>query len=456
MKVRTFVIILFLMLASYALAELAVRNQGVLQQDVRLWGGASLPVGLVMLASLLAGFLITLAFGISREIGLMIERWRHRQTIRKTDEIEEHYSRALVAVLEGREEDSLRHFRAVLELDSRHFNTLLKLGEVLRGQGRYDDAIELHRKAQNLKEEDSRPLYALCEDHEAKGDMDRARAVLGKILALNKSSVSAWRKLRSLLAKEGRWDEALGAHEKVQRYGVGSDLDGTERNFGRGIRFEMAGARLDDGRHKEAISHLRRLTKEDPSFIPAHVSLGEALVAVGQTAQGVEAWFEGFEATGSPIFLTALEEHYLGREEPLAAIEALKRCVSRSTKDTLPRFYLGKLYFRLEMLDDAQSVFSSLQGRATYAPTLHYLLGRIHERRKNHRDAAYEYRRVIKELELIEVEYRCRACRAPSVGWTPRCSDCGTWNTVEVDFREEISLEELGLSPAPVYTIRED
>ena len=162
----------------------------------------------------------------------------------------------------------------------------------------------------------------------------------------------------------------------------------------------------------------------------------------------------GFEVTGSPIFLTVLEEHYLQREQPLAAIEALKRCVAQARKDTVARFYLGKLYFRLEMLDDAHSLLSPLEGRATYAPTLHYLLGRIHERRNNHRSASQEYRKVIKEMDLVQLEYRCRACKDAFMEWTPRCSACGEWNGTEVDFHEEITLEELGLAPAPVYSSR--
>jgi len=39
--------------------------------------------------------------------------------------------------------------------------------------------------------------------------------------------------------------------------------------------------------------------------------------------------------------------------------------------------------------------------------------------------------------------------------WSDRCATCGEWNVVEVNFREEISLEDLGLSPAPVYTSRD-
>jgi lipopolysaccharide biosynthesis regulator YciM len=182
------------------------------------------------------------------------------------------------------------------------------------------------------------------------------------------------------------------------------------------------------------------------------VRLGEAFAEQGNEAEATQAWFAGFESTGSPIFLTFLEEFHLKREQPMAAIEALKRCIASARKDTLPRFYLGKLYFRLEMLDDAAVALSSLEGRASYAPTLHYLLGRIHERRGNPRGANAEYRRVIKEMELVQLEYGCRSCGETLMEWSDRCPTCSSWNSIEVNFREEIPLEELGLAPAPIYS----
>ena len=355
--------------------------------------------------------------------------------------------------LDCNDDEALGHFRAVLERDSRHFNTLLKLGQVLRGQEKYAEAIEFHRKAHHLKDDDTRPLYGLVEDYEAMGDLDRARVVLGKIIGINKYSMAAWRKLRSLHMKETNWEKALEAHERVEKLArPGRTSTSAERRFSVGIRYEIAAERLADNRAREAAGALRKLLKENDQFIPAHVKLGEALLEQGQESEAIETWYRGFETTGSPIFLTVLEEHYLRREQPLAAIEALKRCIGQARKETLPRFYLGKLYFRLEMLDDALSVLSSLEGLATYAPTLHYLLGRIHERRGNHRQAVSEYRKVIKEMELVQLEYRCQACGDSLMAWSHRCSYCGEWNAIEVDFREEIPLEELGLAPAPIYS----
>ena len=457
MKIRTLLYILFGLGGVYAVASLFENNRNLLNQRIHFWGDTDLSVGATLVLFLVIGIALTLFVGITREVGLMMERRRWRKASRKAEEIEEEYSRGLVAVLEGREREALSHFRAVLERDSRHYNTLLKLGEVLRQQEKYSEAIEYHDKAYNLKQNDTRALYALVEDYEAKGDLDRALKVLGTIIGKNRQSVSALRTLRSLHMKQRNWDKALKAHQDFEKYSNPDDpRDAADRRFGRGIRYEMAVEQLRDGRPKEAIASLRRLLKDDPKFIPAHVKLGEALLEQGPEAEAVQTWFHGFEVTGSPIFLTTLEEHYLQREQPLAAIETLKRCIAEARKDTLPRFYLGKLYFRLEMLDDAHAVLSSLEGRATYAPTLHYLLGRIHERRNNHREASLEYRKVIKEMELIQLEYRCCACGETVMEWTERCGACGEWNTVEVNFREEIPLEELGLAPAPIYTVRSD
>lgn len=455
MKVRTFLFIILAMVVLYGLALLFVDNRETLERVVHVVGGFDLPVGVLLVVFMGIGVGITLLAGLAREASTTVERYREKQESKRSEDIEERYAAGLAAVLEGREEEALLQFRKVLELDSRHFNTLLKLGEVFRHQDRHDDAVEYHRKAHHLKEDDTRALYALVEDYEAKGDLERARAVLGRIIAIKKTSVSAWRKLRSLHIKEKSWAKALEAQEQVEKLSGASDpREPAERRAGRGIRYEMAVERLAEGKTRDAAAAFRRLLKDDPQFIPAWVRLGETLRQEGLDTEAVEAWYNGFEATGSPIFLTVLEEHYLQREQPLAAIEALKRAVSRARKDTIPRFYLGKLYFRLEMLDDSLAVLSSLEGRASYAPTLHYLLGRIHERRKNPREAAIEYRKVIKEMELVQLEYRCRSCSETLMEWSDRCAVCGEWNVVEVNFREEISLEDLGLSPAPVYTSR--
>lgn len=452
MRVRTLLFVVLLLTIVLGAAKLFEGNRDLLKAEFQVSERYSLPVGVILVLSIAVGALVVLLFGVAREIGLAWEQRRSRRVERKQEEIEERYTRGLGLLAEGRDEDALGQFRAVLEQDSRHFNTLLKIGDVLRAQERFPEAIEYHRKAHHLREEDARPLYALVEDHEAMGDLDRARAVLARILGINKTSVTAWRKLRDLHVKQRNWDKALESNDRVLRLAPRGSRDDEARRYGVGIRYEAAVELLAAGRPKDALGALRKILKAEPRFVPAHVAAGDALLQLGQENDAVAAWHQGFESTGSPVLLTRIEELYLGREQPVAAIEALKHSVSASRRDTLPRLYLGKLYFRLEMLDDALAVLSSIEGRTSHAPTLHLLLARIHDRRKNYREAAAEYRRIVKELDLGQYEYRCRGCGERHGEWTARCATCGAWNAVETDLREEMSLEELGIAPAPVYS----
>jgi tetratricopeptide (TPR) repeat protein len=191
----------------------------------------------------------------------------------------------------------------------------------------------------------------------------------------------------------------------------------------------------------------------DPAFVPAHLRLGRALLAIGQPEAAVEAWEEGYQATGHPIFLTTLEDHYLKEEQPRRAIEALKAAVWKSRNDVLPRFFLGKLYFRLEMLDEALAEFSRMKGRVAYFPALHYCLAKIQERHGNYREALRELETLLLQAEALKVEYACGTCSRRYPAWVEHCDRCGEWNTVLVDFREERAVEDLGLSTAPVYSV---
>jgi len=454
MKIRTFI---WITLGFGALALVSIgfhRNAELLNTPFRISDDTNPPVWVIVICAFALGMLVPISLGVSRYLKNFSEFLRKRREEKLLTQVEERYYEGLQAVVEGREADALRWFRAVLESDPGNFNALLKIGEVLCALGRCGEAIEYHRLAEEQRPDDSRPLHALAADYEAQGDLQKARATLQRLIELKpRSSLLAYRRLREISMKEGDWARALEAHNRVERIlRKSGHTDDFERRVGLGIRYSLGTRYQKEGKSKVAINLYRRLIKSDPLFIPAYIRLGAVLRDQGEEREAAEVWNRGFELTGSPVFLTVLEEHYLDKEQPLAAIEALKHCIAVAKKDTLPRFFLGKLYFRLEMLDEAQETLTALVSRTSYAPTLHYLIARIHERRGNHRRAAEEYRHVIKELELVKLEYRCLRCQASLSEWIDRCPKCEEWNSVEIDFREDLSLQDLGVATAPIYT----
>ncbi|HEU4401962.1 MAG TPA: tetratricopeptide repeat protein [Candidatus Polarisedimenticolia bacterium] len=455
MKIRT---VLSLMLGAIVVAVLSIlytSNRNSLDQPIFFGSGLSMPAWLCFLLVSGVSMLVPLLFGVLRDLRRMVGGLTARRRLKSQQEAEERYLLGIESMLNGREERALEHFTAVLGLDPDHFEALLRAGEVLRTLRRYAEAIEYHRRAARTKEGDLRPLYSLVADYEESGAIENAKGVLNRIIDLNpKRSLNAYRKFRVLYMNEGAWDRAWEIQQKIE--GQLSEMGRStrsEKKYHLGIRYRLAQGLSDQGKERDAIGILRRLVRMEPSFVPAHLRLGKALAAIEQPEEAVEVWEEGYRATGHPIFLTTIEDHYLKDEQPRKAIEAMKAALWKSKKDIIPRFFLGKLYYRLEMIDEALQQFSLMSGQVTHFPALHYHLAKIMERHGNFREALKELEIVLQETELLKVEYICGTCARKFPAWIDYCDRCGEWNSVGIDFREERPVEELGLPTAPVYTV---
>ena len=455
MKIRT---VLYLTLGAILVAVLSIlysENRAVLDAPVAFGRRLSLPVWTCVLMTSVVSMLVPLLFGLVRDVRRFFSTLTVRRRQADAEEAERQYVRGVESMLNGREERALEHFNAALESDPEHFQSLLKGGEVLRMLRRHAEAIEYHRRAARLREGHLEALYQLVADYEESGAGENAKAVLHRIIELDpKRSLSAHRQFRAICMREGAWDKAWEIQQRIEELLSGTARSSKgEKKYHLGIRFMLAARHLEEGRPRDAIAILRRLVRMDDAFVPGHLKLGKALVALGQPESAVEAWEEGYKATNHPVFLTTIEDHYLKDEQPRRAIEALKAAVWKSQKDILPRFFLGKLYFRLEMLDEALAEFTRMKSRVAYFPALHYHLAKILERHGQYREALRELETLLLQAEALRIEYACSVCSRRYPSWVARCERCGEWNSVVVDFREERGVEELGLSTAPVYTV---
>jgi lipopolysaccharide biosynthesis regulator YciM len=79
-------------------------------------------------------------------------------------------------------------------------------------------------------------------------------------------------------------------------------------------------------------------------------------------------------------------------------------------------------------------------------------MGKLQERRGALPEALESYKRVIEESGVLALQYVCRRCGASSESWSDRCERCRTWGNMELDFRTELTPDEMGLAEAPVYS----
>jgi len=452
MNVKAFLALLVALVLVFGTSFLIIGNHDILKQNFVVYKDLVVPMYVMLALAFGGGLLISFVSLLYSGFHTSFVNWRRNRQLRASEAVELEYGRGVEEILSGREGMALKHFQKALDRDPRHLKSLLRAGETERKQGRVDQAVELHQKAHHLVEDEVAPLYALADDYEVVEDWGRLESSLKKIIELKpKVSLTSYRRLRDLYIRLARWEEAESVQTRISSWPKREPAMLDEDNELQGIRYQIGLQKKEALQLKEAVSEFRKLLKRHPGFIPAYVALGETHLEAENLRLALEIWEKGFLATNSPIFLERITEFLLERNDPQQAIEIHRRVATRADKDIIGRFMLGKLYYRLEMVDDANDVFDSLREDMANSPTLHYLLARIRQRRGDYEGAVNSYRKVIRDLKSVELTYECTSCQASYDEWIDRCTNCSAWGTIEVQMKENITPEALGLSSRPVY-----
>jgi len=455
MKVRTFISLVLGLLVVSALALAILRNLELLQRRFQITGDTSLPVYGMLVLVFFSGLCLAFINSLLQDSHSVMERLRGWWGARTRRAQDERYRHGIEAMLGGHDDRALEIFSEILARRPDHFEALLLSGDALRRVKQFDQAIDRHRRARHLEPQDLRPLYSLADDYEDSEQYDKARLALSKIIEMEpKKSLSALRRLRKLQMKESDWEDALRTQSRIE-----SLIERTpykleaEKRYSVGLRYQIGADLASHGKPREAVQHLRKVLKAEPHFVPALLKLGETRRDSGEPQDALEIWRKAFLDTHAPIFLTALQNHFLEREEPQVAIDTFRGLIAESgSRDVMPRFFLGMLFLRLEMIDEAYREFDRLQGRVDHAPALHYYLGKTLARRSDSVGAAAEFERALNQVDLPQHQYQCTVCAARFRKWRDRCEACGEWSSVEMDLREARSLEEMGVASTPVYS----
>lgn len=456
MRVRTYLGVLAGLLAVLLASYLTHHNPGLMKEPFRLGAEATIPLWVALLAVFLLGLLppmtVLLVDSVRRDLAQREERKKNREA----ESLMASFRRAVDHQADGQWSKAVAELEVVLAARPNDFAPLLRYGEVLRRTGQLDKALDVHQRAAVAYPASVALLYQLAEDYDARGEAEVAREIRNRIVReFPGHGLTVLRRRRNAALGSRQFDRARELNAEISALEAAEDLSAEEREREAGIALGLEYQRGVSTLEREEIDAARAIfvgvLARAPRFIPAMIMLGEADLLADEEEAAIERWRAGFRATGSPVFLRRIEDHFIEGEEPRRAIETLRKLIADGGNDLLPRFSLGRLYYRLEMHEEALKVLDGLGERIGSSPTYDYLLGRLRERRGELALAAEAYSRAARTLGLPEAEYRCRLCQATSADWSDRCERCGAWNAVEMDFEEErLPPETLGLAEAVV------
>lgn len=416
-------------------AHVYTTNHDVLVQDM-LIRGEGVKVQTVILISFLIGFILNFIWALIMEIRQAIKGLNASAATRLGRRLSEQVQDARDLMAHGLPKDAETVLKGILEQREDHPEAMTLLGDCLLREGD-PQAAALHlAHACETHPDRAEPRYLLAEARQALRDPDGAAAVLRALASDQpKQALRALRRLRALHLEAQRWEDALEVHKRLATQFPG-ELSQAERAQGAALQYQAGLQKVESDQYKEASQAFQGVLKEDPGFVPAYLALGRCMVLQDQEAQGLEIWLEGFRATGEGAMLQEIEDYYIQLGRPEEGIAALRRVAATSEHEAIAKFFLGKMLYRLEILDEALDIFQEVKSQVVYSPMLFFFMAKIHARRGRSEAALNEYRQLLRTLGTLKLRFECSVCGQKAADYEDRCGTCGSWNASHFAFKE--------------------
>ncbi|MBK8789923.1 MAG: tetratricopeptide repeat protein [Holophagaceae bacterium] len=432
--VNVFFIVL-LLLVLMVLGNLYLTNHDLLVREVVVFG-ESIKLQSVILITFLLGFLLNVLYTGIMEVIRLVRGLNDSADTRLVKRISERMQDARDLVAHGLPREAKGILETILEQRKEHIPARILLGEILIKTGSPDEAVKLFQALCDEVPDQVEGRYQLAEALMAVRNPEAAVAVLKKLTADHpKKALRAWRRLRAMHMEAQRWEEAAEAHKKLLTH-FAAELTQGEKAQGSALAYQIGMAKVDADQFKDAAQIFQQVIKDEPDFVPAYLSLGRCMILQDQEAQGLEILIEGFRKTGEGTFLQELEDYFIQLGRPEDGLALMRRLAATSKHATTAKFFLGKMLYRLEILDEALDLFQEVRSQVVYSPILFFFMAKIHSRRARLDAALNEYRQLLRNLGILKLRYECAVCNQRTQDFTDRCDSCGSWNSSHVRFKE--------------------
>jgi uncharacterized protein HemY len=283
-------------------------------------------------------------------------------------------------------------------------------------------AESLLREAAERNGNDPETLLLLSEAYAQCGDTAGAIHALERIRAQHPRAARVLARLRDRYVAAGRWPEAAQVQGDYLRTLNRSESIARERERLRGLRYEAA---LTRQAVAERISALEELLDAHPGFVPAVVSLGDAVAQAVGAPDAVEIWQRALRITPRTVLVERLLQH----AEPAgwAAIrQQLRKLRPSQTRGECVSFWQIRAHTVDTPPVDSLARLDQLPANVRATIPCQRFRGELLAQLGQLEQALAEYGAALGNAVPV---YCCRTCREGAPAWRGRCPRCGDWDS---------------------------
>ncbi|MEO5355875.1 MAG: hypothetical protein H7844_01080 [Nitrospirae bacterium YQR-1] len=348
------------------------------------------------------------------------------------------YSKALNYASANLTEEAVSELQNALKENPEHIPSIIKLADTYVEKNEPMKALELYHKALSMDSGNIEILLKSLEVRIAQGALHEAVEIADKILSTEPNNAPALYKKREIFERQSRWDDLMHLQKTIIKNLPENDPQKeTQGKILHGYEYEYGRQSLENSEVEKARKVFKEVIKHEKSFIPAHLGLAEVFLLEGNTEEAINYLEKVYKETNSLIILARLEDLLINESEPSRLIRIYKNALSDDPGADAIKLFLGKLYYRLEMLDDSLDTFNSFDGTSTYSE-VHKIKGSLFLRRGECEKASAEFLKIIGLKRALRIPYHCLNCNHEATDWEGRCPSCKTWNTYDFNFDKHI------------------
>lgn len=385
---------------------------------------ARLPVLVLLLGSVVLGVMITAVFNGLHEIrGLPIklrETFLQSRREKKRQQCEKQYEEAENALIGGHLKQARSLFQKIVSANPNHVPSLICLGDFMRQDGKYDQAIETHGLAARLAPRNIKILYSLAEDYAAARYPNKEIQVLQEIQKLDADSPLPLHKLRDVWMKTQDWDQATGIQKELLRLVPGSKKE--KRRLCEIIHIH-AMRYYKDGDILTAIARLKSAIKVNKHSLPAYIAIGDIYLKDDRRKEALKMWKAGYANTKSTVCLQRIR--LVSENDFIKLCESAVHSANNS-ESSVPAM-LGSLLLEKGEIEKAVQILD-------YADTssmLHHILLIIARQAKNSNGQLPDASRaIVSKVKQALSQYACKECDAFLKEWVSHCPTCRAWDSI--------------------------
>jgi len=390
-------------------------------------------IGLMLLSLSFGAFFVFIVFFI-RDTSNLIGKLQLQKKQKKEEKIKDYYAKALNAIMKEKVQEAKEALQEILKEEPEHIDALIRLGDLSMKEEDYKTALKYYKKAYELDPKNIVPLFSLENVMEKINENELALKYIEQIINLEPDSPLAHYKMRTILEKLEKWEDLITLQKKIIKLVPEYKKSEEEKKLA-GYTYEYGRVSIESGELEQAERIFSNLIKTYPEFIPAYLGMTEVILSKEGVEEAIDFLQKSYENLKSKLLLIRLEDLLISIGDPKRLIQFYLKAINNSPEDVELKFLLGRLYYRLEMIDDAIETLSSIDPAMCSTPKLHCIKGYLYLRRNQITKAVSEFKELCPENKVSTLSYLCKACHSTFEEWTGRCPVCGTWNSFEVDLR---------------------